>query len=230
MTGRTWYTADLHLGHERIIELCDRPFESTEEMNEAILARINRTVGTRDTLVILGDTVLGKLDETLGLLNRIRAARIRLLPGNHDRFSLAFGHRGARETQRIKRRLWIDQYQDANSSLRCEPDQVPSAWPAQIRGRSVLLSHYPYVGDSRNGGAEGRESEDRYGWLRPVDTGLPLIHGHVHGRWRTLGRMFNVGVDVNDFTPVSEAELHAWLLTVPRVPRVPRLAQQWVSP
>jgi calcineurin-like phosphoesterase family protein len=43
--------------------------------------------------------------------------------------------------------------------------------------------------------------------MRPVDNGLPLIHGHVHNSWKVNGRQINVGVDVWDFTPVSEADL-----------------------
>lgn len=43
------------------------------------------------------------------------------------------------------------------------------------RGEYLLLaSHYPYRGDSHN--------EERHGEARPIDTGLPLIHGHTHAR------------------------------------------------
>ena len=44
---------------------------------------------------------------------------------------------------------------------------------------------------------------------------MPLIHGHVHGAWRTRGRMFNVGVDVNEFKPVNELEIALWLEDLP---------------
>ena len=84
---------------------------------------------------------------------------------------------------------------------------MPSVWPIQIGGRRVPLSHYPYAGDSGK--------TDRHRWLRPRSTGLPLIHGHVHTKWRDNGPMFNVGVDVNDFAPVSEAMLAEWLMGVP---------------
>ncbi len=213
---QTWYTGDPHLGHERIIELCGRPFGSVGEMNDAILDRINSVVARQDTLVIVGDVLLGPFEESVKLLQRIRAGRIRLLPGNHDRWSLAYTHRGSPEVVKNKRRMWMADYQDAgrrrglssaSSGIECVPDRRPSVWPMTMSGRPVLLSHYPYLGS----GDSRPDRPDRYEWLRPVDAGLPLIHGHVHGRWRTNGRMFNVGVDVNGFAPVSEDLLRDWL-------------------
>jgi calcineurin-like phosphoesterase family protein len=212
-TNKVYFTADLHLGHERIIDLCDRPFRTGGEpdvaaMNEAIVDGINSRVSGRDSLVILGDVVMGKLDENLKLLKGIRAKRIWIIPGNHDRFSLAYGHRGAVETQRTKRHLWKTQYEGVRAGIRCEADLFPSAWGGHLAQRRVLFSHYPYVGDSHS-------EEDRYLRHRPVDRGLPLIHGHVHGQWRENGRMLNVGVDVWGFKPVAEHEIVEWLANAP---------------
>jgi len=205
--GKTYWTADWHLGHERIIELCNRPFKSVSEMNREIIERVNAVVTGRDTLVILGDVIMGKFEETVKLLAQLRAKRVWIIPGNHDRFSHAYRHHGATETQRTKRELWRAEYESSRERggklVRAEPDRVPSVWQHEIAMQQVVLSHYPYVGDSGE--------TERHGWLRPVDTGLPLIHGHVHTRWQTNGRMFNVGVDVNDFAPVPEQELATWL-------------------
>jgi len=63
----------------------------------------------------------------------------------------------------------------------------------------VLLCHFPYRGDS--------QEQDRFPDARPIDKGEWLLHGHVHDRWSQNGRMINVGVDANDFTPVSETAL-----------------------
>ena len=38
---------------------------------------------------------------------------------------------------------------------------------------------------------------------RPADEGLVLLHGHVHGLWKTRGRMVNIGVDVRDYAPIT---------------------------
>src|SRR4051812_47384059 len=102
-TGRVYYWGDPHLGHDRIRELCGRPYASVTEMNQALLDGVNSRVTGRDTLVVVGDALLGRFDESVRLLRKIRAKRIWMLPGNHDRWSLAYGHHGAAEVRRGKR-------------------------------------------------------------------------------------------------------------------------------
>lgn len=43
-----YYTADLHLGHANIMKLSGRPFESVEEMNEALVNNWNAVVSKND--------------------------------------------------------------------------------------------------------------------------------------------------------------------------------------
>ena len=38
---KVWYTADMHFGHARIIELCGRPFVLVVEMDRAMMYYIN---------------------------------------------------------------------------------------------------------------------------------------------------------------------------------------------
>ena len=52
-----YYIADLHLGHENIIRLQGRPFESVEEMDEALVRNWNATVKGCDTVYIAGDLI-----------------------------------------------------------------------------------------------------------------------------------------------------------------------------
>lgn len=63
------------------------------------------------------------------------------------------------------------------------------------------LHHMPYVPDDRHG--------VRYAEWRPEDRGEWLLHGHVHGEWKTRARMINVGVDVWGYRPVSLETLKA---------------------
>lgn len=62
-----------------------------------------------------------------------------------------------------------------------------------------MVDHFPYYGDSHD--------QDRYGEFRPVDRGLWLVHGHVHEKWRQMGRMINVGVDAWGGFPIAEERL-----------------------
>lgn len=83
-----WFTADLHLGHERILAACSRPQASLLEMERDILERIKARVGPEDDLWIVGDFSIGKLAHQ----HRTRVAalfaeipgRRHLIVGNHD--------------------------------------------------------------------------------------------------------------------------------------------------
>ena len=50
-----YFIADTHFGHENILQLCQRPFESIDAMNEALIAAWNSRVTGNDTVFILGD-------------------------------------------------------------------------------------------------------------------------------------------------------------------------------
>ena len=39
-----WFTSDLHLGHRAAISMCERPFETVEEMNEILICSFNSCV------------------------------------------------------------------------------------------------------------------------------------------------------------------------------------------
>lgn len=222
---KTFFTADTHFGHANIIKYCDRPFADVPEMNAELLERINSTVSSKDRLVILGDIVMGKLEDNLKCLADIRAAELVLLPGNHDRWSPAMAKKGKlspgflerAESSRLKYQevrencvalhAWDTTTElDGSTSI-----EVFKAWDFCALSDEwvnhpldkVSFSHFPFAGDSHDA--------DRYTELRPEDWGQPVVHGHVHTEWQTNGRQFNVGVDVNDFTPVSEETLVDWV-------------------
>ena len=75
-------TSDTHFGHERIIELCGRPFQSVEEMDEVMVARWNRVVGPRDDVWHLGDFAHRSVNMPR-LFDRLNG-RKKLVVGNHD--------------------------------------------------------------------------------------------------------------------------------------------------
>jgi len=55
----TWFTADFHLGHANIIRYCNRPFSTVEEMDQAIVERLNASAKPNDVLYFLGDFCMG---------------------------------------------------------------------------------------------------------------------------------------------------------------------------
>lgn len=183
-SGRTWFTADLHLGHQNIIRYCDRPYRSVNEMNADLIARWNDRLAPADTVWVLGDVAMGQIAANLPLARRLNGTK-QLVGGNHDR--CWEGHGAARA------KAAAQMYRDAGFAT------VRRSHELELAGRHVLLHHFPYEGDSHD--------EDRNVQWRPVDEGDWLLHGHVHTNWRQNGRMINVGVDVWDLAPVAEETL-----------------------
>ena len=189
----TWFTADLHLGHRNIIDYCERPFAGVDEMNRALVENWNATVGDDDTVWVVGDFAMGKIAETLPIAGELAGHKI-LLAGNHDRCWVGNGRRAEG---------WTERYLDAGFA-----EVVQGTAEVPIGGRSVLLCHFPYRGDSHD--------HDRFVDERPVDTGQWLVHGHVHEKWAQHGRMINVGVDVTGFHPLGDHEVAALIDAGPR--------------
>lgn len=199
----TYFTSDWHLGHKRILELCNRPFRDVDHMNSQLIERCNDIVREKDTLIMHGDNVMGTYAQTVELLRQIRCRRVIMLPGNHDRYSLAYSSTSVRKKAAV-----IDDLRAMG--LFPQEDRRPSQWHMRVCGRKIAMSHYPYAGDSHG--------EDRHQNLRPEDEGLPLVHGHVHEQWRENGRMLNVGVDVWNYAPVSSDAVNTWLLGLDALP------------
>jgi len=187
-----WFTSDLHLGHNNINRLCNRPYATIDEMNEAIISNWNTWVQPEDTVYVLGDMCMGRINASLGLVKRL-AGNIYLVPGNHDRvFS------GYSKTYRVGEDYniqdWIEKYESAGMTILPENPVYTAS-----NGMRFQLSHFPYISEDLR--------DDRYNSYRPKDEGLWLIHGHVHNSWMKLDRQINVGVDVWQFRPVSESLL-----------------------
>ncbi len=80
----TWYTADLHLGHARIIEYCKRPFANVAEMDRSLIDTWNSTVAPGDDVWVVGDFAYGTPEVVGHYLRKLRG-RKHLVWGNHDR-------------------------------------------------------------------------------------------------------------------------------------------------
>lgn len=79
-----WFTSDTHFGHKNIIRHCKRPFDSVEEMNEALIDNWNSVVKPNDEVYHLGDFAFhSKEAEVRQYFDRLNG-RISILFGNHD--------------------------------------------------------------------------------------------------------------------------------------------------
>ena len=120
-----YFTADTHFGHTNIIKHCNRPFASVDAMDEVLIGTINNTVGTHDTLYVLGDFAWRQAD---GYLLQITCDHVHLITGNHDRHSNLF--RTERESAYLKegKGLYLSHYPHVS-------------WPMKTHGSIHLYGH-----------------------------------------------------------------------------------------
>jgi len=79
-----YLVSDLHLDHDNIIDYCDRPFSSVEEMNERLVERWNTVIDSTDEVLYGGDlTIRSSAAALLDWLNELNGEIVFLL-GNHD--------------------------------------------------------------------------------------------------------------------------------------------------
>ena len=81
--SKIWFYSDPHLGHSRIIQYCNRPFSSVEEMDEALLKNYNTLVTPEDTVYWLGDVTWYQKKKLPWILPQFNGRKF-LIRGNHD--------------------------------------------------------------------------------------------------------------------------------------------------
>lgn len=161
-------------------------------MNEDLVNRWNNVVKPGDKVYNLGDISLA-FRAIENYAHRLIGDK-ELVPGNHD-----FCHSYHKKSRNLENReKWIQKYRDHGFTV------LPEQTTLDLEGiGTVNLCHHPYSTQY-----ELDSGEDKYKKWRPVDDGKILLCGHVHEKWKTKRSpngtlMINVGVDVNDFTPVS---------------------------
>lgn len=80
-------TSDWHLGHLNIIKYCNRPFQTTEEMDAHIINNYNNTVTEKDIVYYLGDfSFTSKFDNLCYYFARLKKVKeFHYIRGNHDK-------------------------------------------------------------------------------------------------------------------------------------------------
>ena len=80
-----WFTADTHLGHANIIQYCERPFQTTKEMDETIIENWNKLVKENDSIYHLGDFCFPSRESSIHhYLSKLNGKKF-LVIGNHDK-------------------------------------------------------------------------------------------------------------------------------------------------
>lgn len=89
MSGNTWVIADPHFGHQGVCNFTQadgvtplRPWDTKEEMDEALIKNWNDRVEATDRVYLLGDVAMTKRP-LFAVMPRLKG-RIVLVKGNHD--------------------------------------------------------------------------------------------------------------------------------------------------
>lgn len=176
-----FFTSDLHLGHENAIEFTNRPFANVDEMNTVLLRNINDVVGLKDELWILGDFAFKISREAVAALRKqIKCKHVHLVRGNHDRDysndAIFESVQDYKELKTVYGRFVLFHY----------PIQE---WNAAHYGSVHLHGHIHSTGDYNSANLSKRYAE----------------HFHkTHSAQIDFGlRIYDVGVDANEYKPVS---------------------------
>jgi calcineurin-like phosphoesterase family protein len=158
-------------------------------MNEKLVIAWNSVVGPEDTVYYVGDFSMAARSVEL-YTKRLNGRKI-LVAGNHD-----FVHPAHRRSKTPENRAkWVQMYIDNGWS------EVHTQIELDIPGIGMVnICHLPYLEPNSN-------EDKRYTSHRPIDDGRWLLCGHVHDKWKVRNKMINVGVDANNFLPVSLDEI-----------------------
>ena len=76
--------SDLHIGHTKVIEYSDRPFDSIDVMNDTIMTNIESSVSPDTHLIVVGDVAMKQGIEPANEFFSSLKCKKYLVFGNHD--------------------------------------------------------------------------------------------------------------------------------------------------
>lgn len=179
--NKIFVTADHHFGHANIIRFCDRPFETVDEMDRALIENWNKVVGPEDVIYHLGDFTLGGFDMAQQYFKQLNG-KIQVLANHwhHDKRWLPAKYFGP---------IMLE-YPTATDIAHV--NIIPPLVVLEIEGMgseagrplAVTLCHYPLaVWDRKHYGA----------WH---------LYGHTHKQDESGEFVLNVGVDCTNYHPI----------------------------
>ena len=199
MKRSVFFTSDWHLYHQNVLSFSKRPFKDIHHMHRVLINNYNSTVPENGLCYFLGDVGFSDKEKTKEIISQLNGKKI-LLMGNHDKGMYSF--------QQVF-------------------DAVIYTASLVIAKQIVTMSHCPLHGIKREDTSRfknGNPAEYWHGELRPKfkplivsNAGQFHLHGHIHspngGKSEVkLGRQWDVGVDGNNYTPVSISQVESWIV------------------
>ena len=185
--SKLFFTSDNHFHHAAIKQFCKRPFKDAEEMDRVMIEKWNEKVPKDGLVFHLGDFVWGGYNAWKNIRDKLNGDII-LVRGNHD----------AKNLTSTAHNL----FKDVAQQLRID-----------VEDRRVWLNHFPLLAYS--------------GTYRDMNGYEWNLFGHIHlsniaernsglDYKRCIDNLFptqyDVGVDFNNFEPISWHEVNAKIL------------------
>lgn len=194
----TFFTSDLHIGHENCIKFDNRPFHNLEHMHKELIRKFNATVPVCGLTYFLGDVQTHSTELTKQVLSQMNGTKV-LVVGNHDK--------------------------NYNSCYNAGFDVVLHNATIYIQNQKVTMSHCPLRGVLREDTTDMKGSvpgemwhgESRNKRYSVPDEGQFHLHGHIHSpnggkSTKILDRQFDVGVPANNYRPVHINAIESWIM------------------
>jgi len=189
---RIFFTSDHHFGHGNIIKYTGRPFSNAREMDEIMIERWNEVVSKWDLVYCLGDLTL-RNDGTKYLAKLNGRIFVLCYPWHHDKRWIPL-HKLIYSTTSFSASFAPNIHSQTFYPITVLPPMVVLEkglyYPAPI-----TLCHYPVAEWDRK----------HYGAWH--------LHGHSHGKHNGEGKIMDVGVDCNNFYPVSLEQVAEYMET-----------------
>lgn len=179
-----FFTSDTHFYHNNIIKYCDRPFDSIEQMNNSLIENWNSVIAEDSIVFHLGDFCMGGKD-WCPILEKLNGIKY-LVTGNHDKVK--------------------DEYLSYFKGV------YEGFHMIEVGKKKLVLTHFPLLVFH----GFGKEQ-------------IWNIHGHIHSTKKkcdlsempgfksylttALPNQYDVGVDFNDYTPISYRSLESKVIT-----------------
>lgn len=186
---KLFFTSDLHINHFNIAKICNRPYNTCSEMNTALIENWNKVVPKDGIVINCGDLLLLKeenIKEYHKVCNKLNGRQI-LIRGNHDK------------VPEFKAEI----FDTNNLIMTCDLLKLQIVDDEGITLNTIIACHYPMLT-----------------FPHKIYKGVYQIYGHVHtlkdgtiiGYDKDIlpvlrDNQYDVGVDQNDYTPVSYNQL-----------------------
>lgn len=176
-----FFTSDTHFNHKAIIGFCNRPWESIEEHDQALIKNWNSVVSPDDTVFHLGDFVFGGFPKWKEIVEQLNG-HIYLIRGNHDDKQMTAGIQTLFEDCLYQARILVD-------------------------GRTVYLNHFPFL---CFGHGDPKIYKDSYSiqLFGHIHSGPNSTSADVSRSSILYPTQYDVGVDNNNYCPISWKEVN----------------------